>query len=81
MRDLSELRRNGSVDFRLLVAVQVRPNRRIGVQIFAPARIPKSGAFAARNHDWLIAEPIFHLRERMPDVLVVQLCDLLHAKG
>ena len=69
---------DGRVDFRMLMAVQVGPDGRIGVEIFAATHIAQHRAFAFDNHNRLAPQPVAHLRERMPDETVIKLSEPVH---
>ncbi len=62
----------------MIVAVQVGPDGRVGIQIFAPANITQHCTLAGRDDNRLVLEPVAHLRERMPDKLAVELGELIH---
>src|SRR5713101_2538535 len=62
----------------MIVAVQVGPHRRIGIQKFAAMDIPQHCPFGCGDDDGLAFEPIAHLGERMPDELVIQLAKWMH---
>src|SRR5215469_16278788 len=62
----------------MIVAVQIGPNGRIGVEIFAAFDVPEDGAFAGDDHNRLALEPVAHLREGMPDKLVVEFSERMH---
>src|SRR5687768_8599504 len=78
MRNFAELFFNRLIDRRMPVTVEIRPNRGIRVQILPPATVPDRASFPSHNDDRLFAQPIFHLRERMPDELMVQFAEILH---
>ena len=62
----------------MIVAVQVGPDGRVGVEIFPAINIAEERAFAFDNHNRLARQPVAHLRERMPDVRVIQFCQRMH---
>ena len=78
MGDFSELPPDGRVDFWMLMAMEIRPDGRVGVEIFAAMHITQNGAFAFGNHNRLALQPVAHLRERMPDELVIKLGEFVH---
>src|SRR6266404_6714162 len=65
----------------MVVAVQVSPDGRVGVQIFPAARIPQHGSMAFNDYDWLPLEPFPHLCERVPDVAAVEFGQAVHGLG
>src|SRR5438045_5485164 len=81
MGDFFELPPDRRVDFRMVVSVQVRPDGRVGIQIFTALRVAQHRAFAGYNEDRLAPPPIAHLRKRMPDVIAVELGKLVHVYG
>jgi hypothetical protein len=60
------------------VTVQIRPNRRIRVEIFSSANIVQHRAFARDNDNWFAFQPVAHLGEGMPDKLVIKLGKRMH---
>jgi hypothetical protein len=60
------------------MAVKVGPNRGVGVEVSLAARVPQHRTFAAHNCNRLAAQPIAHLRERVPDVLVIEFGEFIH---
>jgi len=62
----------------MIVPVQIRPNGGIGVEVFFAVSIPQHRAFALNDYNRLALEPVAHLRERMPDVCVVELHEFVH---
>src|SRR5256885_17230579 len=65
----------------MVVSVQVRPDGRVGIQIFTALRVAQHRAFAGYNEDRLAPPPNAHLRKRMPDVTAVELGKLVHGDG
>ena len=80
MGDAAELAFDGGVDFGMIVAVEIRPDGGLGIEVFAAMDIFKDSAYAARDENRLASQPITHLRERMPDVLVIKFGEPMHAK-
>src|SRR5206468_11807921 len=80
MRNPPKLALDRRVDLRMIVAVQVRPDRGIRVQVFAAVNIFEHRAIAASDHDRLTLQPVAHLGEGMPDVLVIKFREPMHAK-
>jgi hypothetical protein len=62
----------------MAVAVKVCPDGGVCVQIGTAAMIPEDGSLPACDDDWLRFEPILHLRERMPDIFLVELGEFPH---
>ena len=79
MRDLLQLLRQRGVQLRMLMPVQVGPDGRIGVEIFAAFRVAQHRAVAVRDDNRLARQPVLHLREGMPDVAVIKFGQLMHA--
>ena len=61
--------------------VQIRPHGRIGVEIFAATKILQYGASALNDNNRLAPQPILHLSERMPDMLVIKRGQRVHSEG
>ena len=78
MRDFLELPLDCRVNLWMIVAVQIRPNRRICVEILASLRVAQDRAFARDDDHPFALQPVTHLGERMPDVLVIKLDELVH---
>jgi len=78
MRDFPELPPDGGIDLRVIVAVEVGPNRGIRVKIFASVNVPQHRAPACGDDHWLAFQPVTHLRKRMPDELMVEFRELAH---
>ncbi len=78
MRDFFQLPRDRGVDGRVVVAVQVGPDRGVGIEIFPAARVLQDRPVAARDDDRFTFQPVAHLRERMPEVMVVELGESVH---
>ena len=81
MRDLPELALNCGIDFGMPVAVKVRPDRGIGIQVLAASDIPQPSALTFDDDDGLTPEPIAHLGKGMPDVLVIELGEPVHRRA
>ena len=69
--DATELGHDGRVDLRDAVAVHVAPERRDAVEIAAPQRVDEVDSVAGVDDHRILAEPVLHLREGMPEVAVV----------
>ena len=73
MGDLFELLADRVVEFLLAVTVHVAPQRGNPVEIFSSMHVDQVIAVAAADDAGLFAHPFLHLRERMPEIRVVQL--------
>src|SRR6267143_2079771 len=80
MRYAPKLAFDRRIDLWMIVTVQVRPDRGIRVQVFAAVNIFEHRAIAASDHDRLALQPIAHLGEGMPHVLVIKVREPMHAK-
>src|SRR5690242_11116894 len=78
MRDFPELPADCRIDSRAIVSVQVGPDGRIAVEIFATAHVAQHGPFTRDYDDWFAPEPVAHLREGMPHTRAIQLGELMH---
>ena len=78
VRDFFELSLDGRVDSGMIVAVQIRPDRRIRVEIFPSANVVQHRAFARDNDNRLALQPVAHLGEGMPDELVIKFGERVH---
>ena len=78
MRNFFQLPRDGRVDFRMPVAVQVGPNGGIGIEKLAAFHVAQHRARAAGDDHRFAPEPVAHLRERMPDKLLIELSECVH---
>src|SRR5215510_12019751 len=63
----------------MIMAVQVGPNGRIGIEIFPAFHIAQHRPLPFHNHNRFALEPIAHLRERMPEITVIQLSEEMHS--
>src|SRR5437867_7562403 len=63
----------------MIVPVQIGPDGGIAVEIFATAHVPEHCALSGNDEDRLAIEPVAHLRERVPEIRVVELSGLMHA--
>ena len=62
----------------MLMTVKVRPNGRVGVEVFLAVNITQNGAGAGRDDDRFTLEPIVHLCEGMPDELMIKFREFVH---
>src|SRR5581483_11611394 len=60
------------------VAVKVGPDRGVRVEILASVHVAQHRAASGDDHDRLALEPVAHLGERMPDVLVIEAGEGVH---
>ena len=63
----------------MIVPVQVGPDGGVGIKILAAVHIVQHRAGAVRDDNRLARQPVLHLRERMPDVAVIEFGQLMHA--
>ncbi len=63
----------------MIVPVEIRPDGCVGIEIFLAVNITKHSALSGDDDDWLLVLPVAHLRERMPDVRVIELGKTVHA--
>ena len=73
MRNTLQLQPDGIIDFFFPVPMNVAPERGHAVQVLSSLHVDQVVALAARNDTWLFPHPFLHLRERMPEVSVVEL--------
>jgi hypothetical protein len=73
VRDPVELCPDRRVDPRVAMPVHVAPQRRDAVDIAAAVGVEEVGALSLADHDRVLADPVPHLRERVPEVVVIQL--------
>ena len=73
MRHALQLFPKRGVDMRMIMAVNICPDRRIPVDVFAAAAIPQNRAVPFHQNERLVfrGAPFAHVRERMPDELFV----------
>ena len=69
MRDPVELILDGLCNLRVLMTMEIRPDRGIRIDILAPVHVPQN--CDRLNDDGLFSHPVLHLRERMPEVAMV----------
>jgi len=79
VRDFVQLPPNCRVDFWMPVAVQIGPNRGVGIKKLAPLHVAQHRALPGHDDQRLAAQPVAHLRKRMPDKFLVELGELVHA--
>ena len=71
MRNPVELVLDGLRNFRMPVTMEIRPDGRIRVNVLRAGHIAQHSALPRFNDDRFLFQPLFHLRERMPKILVV----------
>jgi hypothetical protein len=74
MGDAVELIADGMIDRRVGVAVDIRPDRGIAIQVATPLAVLEHGAFASNENEWVVVRfaPVAHRREGMPEVCFVE---------
>ena len=65
----------------MIVAVQIGPDGGIRVEILTPARISQNRSAPGHDYNRLAREPIFHLGERVPNELMIEPGQFMHAEG
>src|SRR5258708_37223725 len=78
MRDTVELVFDRLGDFWVLVPMEVRPDRRVRINVLTTICIPKNRPLPRFNDDRFLRHPVLHLRERMPEVTVILVCNRGH---
>ena len=70
MRHLIELAFDGGMNFRMPVAMDVRPDRGISVDVFTTMYVPKDCSLALNKDERFVLRraPCLHLGEGMPQV-------------
>ena len=76
-----ELRANRRIDFRHAMAVHVAPQTRHAVQISIAVAVDQVHSVGVGDHQRLEFVPQLHRREWMPDVLLIELAELLRGHG
>ena len=72
MSDAIQLSADGPIDGRVVMTVEVRPNRRVCIQIFVPIRIVEDRPAASDDYDGLFLEPFAHLCEWVPEITMIE---------
>jgi penicillin-binding protein 1A len=80
VRDAIELGPDGGVDRGVAMAVDVAPERRDAVEIAPALAVDQVVALRCRDHQRIGREPLLHLRERVPEMGVIQGDDLAAAR-
>src|ERR1043165_662042 len=78
MRNLFELCPNGSIDSPIIMTMQVRPNRRVFIQVAIASDIGQHSPFTFGDDDRFAPEPIAHLSKGMPDMPMIELSRSFH---
>jgi hypothetical protein len=68
-----ELTPNRVIECLFSMAVNVAPKRRHPVQILPPVYVDQKIAGRAADNTRLLAKPILHLGERMPEIAMIEL--------
>ena len=77
MGDAIELIFDSVVNFLFAVTMHVAPKRRNSIQIFSSLVVDQIMTIAAADDHGIFAQPFLHLRERMPEIAMVQLLELV----
>ena len=64
----------------MIMAVKIGPDGGVGVEILAAMDILQHRSPAPRDHDGFTLQPVLHLRERMPEVAMIQLGKPVHVR-
>src|SRR4026208_1245082 len=72
MGDALELIFDGVVNFLFAVPVHITPEARNAIQIFSPVVVDQIMPLAAADDHGIFPQPFLHLRERMPNIAVIQ---------
>ena len=74
MGDVVELIADGLIDRRVGMAVDIRPDRGIAIEVAAALAVFEHGAFAAHENERVVFRfaPVAHRREGMPEVRLVE---------
>ncbi len=78
MGNFFQLPCDGRINFGMLVSVEVRPDRRVRIKKLTALHISEHRAFTFDDDNRLAFEPVAHLREWMPEVLVIQFGERVH---
>jgi len=73
MTDTIQLSADGAIDPRVVVTMEVRPNRRVRIQVFVPIRIAQDCPAASDDYDGLLFEPFAHLRKWVPEIPMIEI--------
>jgi hypothetical protein len=80
MRHLVQLLPDRLIQDRMIVPVDVGPDRRVAIQVACAETIFQPRSAPGHQHEWLVigCNPVAHLRERMPDMRFVELNEGFH---
>jgi hypothetical protein len=79
VRDIGELTLKRRVQIRIIVPVDVGPDRRRAVEVRATLRICEPTAASRSDREWRQTEVLLHLGKRMPDMsMIFRVCFLIH---
>ena len=83
MRHLVQLFPDRLIQDRMIVTVDVGPDRRVAVKVASAETIFQPRSAPGNQHEWLVIgrNPVVHLRERMPDMRFVELDEGVHWAG
>lgn len=76
--NLFQLSLNPAVNLRVVVPVEICPNRGVRVQVFPPMNVAQESPATFHDDDRVALKPILHLRERMPHIAKVKFGELVH---
>ena len=79
MGNSSQLPSDGRVDLWMIVPMKIGPDGGVGIEIFLAMDVPQKRALARDDDDWLGLQPVAHLCKLMPDVLVIEPGQVMHA--
>ncbi len=80
MGDFLQLPVNRRVDLGMVMAVEIGPDRGVGIEVFFPGDIPEHCATARNDHDRLAFQPVAKLGEWMPDARVIEASKFVHRR-
>ena len=83
MGEAVELIADRSVDHRMAMAVEIRPDRAVAVEVTGAFGIEEIGSRTRDDHERidLRGAPIPHLREGVPEVLVIEAAEIAGSQG
>lgn len=83
MRHLVQLFPDRLIQDRMTVAMDVRPDRRVAIEVASAETIFQPRSAPGNQHERLVigGNPVAHLRERMPDMRFVELDQGVHWAG
>ena len=78
VRHSGQLTSNGRVDARIPMTMEIGPNGGVGIEVLPALHVAQDRPLPFDQHNGLGAQPVLHLGERMPDVLVIELGQAVH---